>query len=108
MWPQTSCIGLDGTHMMSALLTRRLALVAGGAAIVGMGALTAGCSSSTKEAPTSTTPSATSSAPATSSAEATPTEKRVDPKPIPSFEDRAGSDSHSCGPGRVKVNGTCQ
>lgn len=88
--------------MTSAHLTRRIALVAGGAAIIGMGALTAGCGSTAKEAPaTSSTPSASTSAPVLS-----PTEKG-DVKPLPSISDRGGMDSHSCKPGQSKYNGTC-
>lgn len=88
--------------MSSAHLTRRIALVAGGAAIVAMGALTAGCGSSTKEAPaTSSTSSPSTSAPAL-----TPTEKG-DIKPVPSISDRGGMDSHSCKPGQSKYNGVC-
>ncbi|MGV0992644.1 MAG: hypothetical protein ACOYBX_01320 [Mycobacterium sp.] len=90
--------------MSSATLTRRIALVAGGAAIIGMGALTAGCGSSAKEAPaTSTTPSASTSAPALS-----PTEKVTIIHPEPSLEDRGGMDSHPCPPGSTKYNGVCQ
>lgn len=99
--------------MKSAQLTRRIALVAGGAAIIGMGTLTA-CSTSTKEAPTTSTPSATSSAPASSpasSATTSPsvesTEKVITQKPIPSIEDRGGMDSHGCPPGQYKINGNC-
>jgi hypothetical protein len=89
--------------MTTAHLTRRIALVAGGAAIIGMGALTAGCSTSAKEAPApSSTSTATSSAPSLS-----PTEKDAI-KPIPSIEDRGGMDSHGCPPGQTKYNGVCQ
>lgn len=90
--------------MASGTLTRRIALVAGGAAIVAMGTVTAGCSSSTKEAPaTSTTPSASTSAPALS-----PTEKVTIIQPVPSIEDRGAMDSHGCPPGHTKYNGVCQ
>ena len=88
--------------MTMSQLTRRIALVAGGAAIVGMGTLTAGCSSTTKEAPT--TPS-----PATSSAPAVTTGEKAVPQPVvPSIENRGGMDAGSCGPGMSKVNGVCQ
>ncbi len=90
--------------MNSSPLTRRIALIAGGAAIIGMGTLTAGCSSSTKEAPISTTPSAT----VTSAPAAEPTEKRVTQPVVPSIENRGGMDSAPCGPGKAKVNGVCQ
>lgn len=83
--------------MRSARLTRRIALLSSAAAIVAMGTA-AGCSNSTKESPTTDAPA--SSQPMES------TEKYV--KPIPSFNDRAGEDSHSCGPGKTKVNGVCQ
>jgi hypothetical protein len=62
--------------MMSARLTRQIALLAGGAALIGMGTLTA-CSTKEKDAPATSTPS-TSQAPTTSDAPAgTPTEKAV-------------------------------
>lgn len=65
--------------MLSARLTRQIALAAGTAALVGMGTLTA-CSS-TKEKPADTTaPSASSSAPAP-----TPTEKNLTPGGANSF-----------------------
>ncbi len=66
--------------MMSARLTRQLALAAGGVAIVGMGALTA-CSTSTKDKPTEAPSSPSSSAPASPS----PTEKSVGPGGANSF-----------------------
>ena len=98
--------------MKSTHLTRRIALVAGGAAIVGMGTLTAGCSTSTKEAPsTSTAPSASSSAPAATSTspEMSSTEKVITQQPVvPSIEQRGPMDATSCGPGMSKVNGVCQ
>lgn len=69
--------------MLSARLTRQIALAAGAAALVGMGTLTA-CSS-TKEKPADTTaPSASSSAPASSNAPA-PTEKNLTPGGANSF-----------------------
>lgn len=65
--------------MLSARLTRQIALAAGAAAIFGMGTLTA-CSS-TKEKPAETTaPSASSSAPAPA-----PTEKNLKPGGANSF-----------------------
>ena len=65
--------------MLSARLTRQIALAAGAAALVGMGTLTA-CSS-TKEKPADTTaPSASSSAPAPA-----PTEKNLTPGGANSF-----------------------
>jgi hypothetical protein len=101
--------------MTTVHLTRRIALVAGGAAIIGMGALTAGCSTPTKDAPApSSTSTATSSAPAPSSAPATSTAPSLSPtekdaiKPIPSLEDRGAMDSHGCAPGQSKYNGVCQ
>ena len=64
--------------MLSARLTRQIALAAGAAALVGMGPLTA-CSS-TKEKPAETVaPSSGSSAPAT------PTEKNLKPGGANSF-----------------------
>jgi len=80
------------------MLTRRIAVIAGAAAIAGMGVV--GCSSSAKESPE---PSQSSS-----SVPVEPTEKQTGVKPMPSFEDRAGSDSHSCAPGQTKINGTCR
>ena len=71
--------------MNSSSLTRRLALVAGGASLVVMGTLTAGCSTSTKEEPTTkpatsepaTTATATTAPSASSTAPVSPTEKTV-------------------------------
>lgn len=72
--------------MNSSSLTRRLALVAGGASLVVMGTLTAGCSTSTKEEPTTTKPAtsepattatATTAPSASSTAPVSPTEKTV-------------------------------
>jgi hypothetical protein len=64
--------------MMSARLTRKLALAAGGVAIVGMGALSA-CSTETKDKPTEAPSSPSSSAPASPSNTPSPTEKSVGP-----------------------------
>lgn len=67
--------------MNSSSLTRRLALVAGGASLVVMGTLTVGCSTSTKEEPTTTksatTEPATTAPSASSEAPVSPTEKTV-------------------------------
>lgn len=64
--------------MKTGLLTRQIALFAGGVAIVGMGTLTA-CSSKEKEAPTTTTPSSSVAPPVS------PTEKAVSPGGANSF-----------------------
>ena len=81
-----------------AATTRRLALIAVATAIAGAGILTAGCSSTAQQPPA---PSATSSAPSVE-----PTEKGGG-APAPSFSDRGGMDSVTCGPGATKVNGIC-
>ena len=60
---------------MSVDLSRRIALLTGGAAIVAMGALTAGCGTGTQEAPTTPSGSVTQSETPTLS----PTEKKVAP-----------------------------
>ena len=62
---------------MSVDLSRRIALLTGGAAIVAMGTLTAGCGSGTNEEPATVTPSG-SVTPSDSPA-LTPTEKKVAP-----------------------------
>ena len=96
--------------MASVTLTRRIALVAGGAAIAAMASVTAGCSSAAKEAPaTSSAPSASATPSAsTSAAQPSPTDKVTIIQPQPSIEDRGGMDSHSCPPGKTKYNGVCQ
>ena len=81
-----------------AATSSRLALIALATTIAGAGIFTAGCSSTAKESPA---PSATSSAPSV-----TPTEKGGG-APDPSFSDRGGMDSVTCGPGAMKVNGIC-
>ncbi len=88
--------------MISDVLTRRIALVAGGAALVGMGVFTAGCSNTTKETPKTSTPSATTSAPVSTN------EKAITQPVVPSIENRGGMDAAPCGPGKSKVNGVCQ
>ena len=91
--------------MNSSPLTRRLALVAGGASLVAMGTLAAGCSTSTKEEP-ATTP--TTSAPSPSSpAPLTPTEKAVGPGGGNSFSPTINPvpPGSSC---TSIVNGVCQ
>ena len=93
--------------MASVTLTRRIALVAGGAAIVAMASVTAGCSSSTKEAPATSSTTAPASA-STSAAQPSPTDKVTIIQPVPSIEDRGGMDSHGCPPGHTKYNGVCQ
>lgn len=70
---------------MNRTLSRKIALIAGGAAIVGMGTLTA-CSSSTKEEPATTKSSSSSPAPsASNTAPAAPSEKGMSPKDPNSF-----------------------
>lgn len=61
--------------MLSARLTRQIALAAGAAALIGMGTLTA-CSTGTKEKPTETKSPTESSAPSNAPS---PTEKKVGP-----------------------------
>ena len=84
--------------MPLSLLTRRIGVIASAAAIAGMGVV--GCSGSAKESPEPT--------PSSNSVSVEPTEKSTGVKPMPSFEDRAGSDSHGCAPGQTKINGTCR
>ena len=77
---------------------RPLTLIAVATAIAGVVICTAGCSSNEKQSPA---PSTTSSAPSVA-----PTEKGGG-APDPSFSDRGGMDSVTCGPGATKVNGIC-
>ena len=97
--------------MNSSSLTRRLALVAGGASLVVMGTLTAGCSTSTKEEPTTTKPatseSATTAPSASSEAPMSPTEKAVGPGGNNSFSPTINPTppGASC---KTIVNGVCQ
>lgn len=81
-----------------AATTGRLVLIAIATATAGVGIFTAGCSSNAKESPE---PSTTSSTPSVE-----PTEKGGGAPP-PSFSDRGGMDSVTCGPGAMKVNGIC-
>ncbi len=83
--------------MPLSMLSRRVAVIACAAAMAGLGVV--GCSSSAKESPEPTQSS--------NSVTVEPTEK-TGVKPMPSFEDRAGSDAHSCAPGQTKINGACR